>query len=257
VGTEAVGCGHCHTPEGFRAGAGIAGFDHGLWTGLALDGAHARADCAACHGPPPPPVAGPLPSTRSFGWVAERLGLRAGRCSDCHVDPHRGRFDEPGGASCERCHTTASFGQVDRPGFDHGRWTGFALEGAHARAECATCHAPVERPDADGLSLGAAAGDDCADCHVDPHVGQFAREGRTDCARCHRAAGASFHELDFDHQQDARFPLDARHAKLTCSACHVPWPLRDGREAVRYRPLGTACIDCHDPTGRRGGGGSR
>jgi hypothetical protein len=33
-------------------------------------------------------------------------------------------------------------------------------------------------------------------------------------------------------------------------SCHIPWPLPDGGEAVRYRPLGTTCADCHGNRGR-------
>ena len=71
--------------------------------------------------------------------------------------------------------------------------------------------------------------------------------GRTDCARCHADAGA----LLFDHQRDSRYALDASHEKLECAACHRPWPLPDGTTAIRYKPLGVECTDCHGP---RGGG---
>jgi len=53
--------------------------------------------------------------------------------------------------------------------------------------------------------------------------------------------------MRFDHG-DSRFPLDDRHAALDCAACHKPWPLPDslgGGTAVRYRPLGLTCKDCH------------
>jgi len=254
---QAVGCERCHTTESFKAGEGIAAFDHRAWTGFALEGAHARARCETCHGAPPPPAQGPLPSARSFGFVRERLGREARSCGDCHADPHRGRFDDDAsraaGASCERCHSSESFGAIERAGFDHARWTGFELSGVHARAACEACHAPVEPPVAGQPRLGKALGTDCAACHADPHAGQFARQGRTDCAACHRETG-SFRELEFDHQRDSRFPLDGRHAKLACGACHIPWPLKSGEKVVRYKPLGVECIDCHDPRAGREGG---
>jgi hypothetical protein len=87
-------------------------------------------------------------------------------------------------------------------------------------------------------------GTSCADCHADPHVGQFASAGRTDCARCHTNTNA-FDVPGFDHAKDTRFALDAQHARLACSACHHTTQLPGGLTTVRYKPLGTACIDCH------------
>ena len=76
------------------------------------------------------------------------------------------------------------------------------------------------------------------------HGGQFLVDGRTDCARCHAGAAGSFVELVFDHDRDARFPLDAAHELVACTACHRE--VQDGAERrVRYRPLGVECADCH------------
>jgi hypothetical protein len=106
--------------------------------------------------------------------------------------------------------------------------------------------------DGQGRTFGRAAGRACADCHDDPHAAQFAVAGVTDCARCHASNGA-FELVDFDHARDTRFALDAQHARLACSACHVPWATAAGERVVRYKPLGTQCADCHG-FGKRGGG---
>jgi hypothetical protein len=45
----------------------------------------------------------------------------------------------------------------------------------------------------------------------------------------------------FDHST-TRFALDGAHVSVSCGACHTP-SATDG--AVRYRPLGTSCEDCH------------
>jgi hypothetical protein len=171
------------------------------------------------------------------------------------VDVHRGAFDVLGAgddwggrAECARCHRTSSFQDGARELMDHAASTGFALEGAHGLAGCEACHL-LAAPD--GRRLGLARGRSCAACHTDPHVGQFTVEGVTDCARCH-ADGDTFAASVFVHDRDARFALDERHAALACDACHQPWPLAGGGEAVRYRPLGTECADCHAP---EGGGG--
>ena len=218
-------CAVCHTPDDFRR-AGQT-FDHGSWTGFALEGAHGRADCVACHRASPGDTArlGPAPP----GSVDS--------CATCHADPHRENFDDvPGG--CAGCHGTEAFAPA-RGDFDHG-WTGFPLARGHGALACAECHASLAAPDALGRRFAPAAGQDCADCHGDPHAGQFAVGGRSDCARCH----ATDLGLIFDHGA-TRFPLDERHRSLDCAACHRPWPLADGRRVRRYRPLGTACADCH------------
>ena len=80
------------------------------------------------------------------------------------------------------------------------------------------------------------------DCHADPHAAQFARDGSTDCARCHTSE--SFASLRFFHDRDSRFRLGKQHESLECGACHKPVRFKD-REVVRYRPLGRKCGSCH------------
>ncbi len=177
-------------------------------------------------------------------------GIRERRC---RVDGP-GRPREVGGrTSCARCHTETSFRDFPK-GFDHAGWTGFALEGAHGTVGCTACHAPLRKPDAQGRTWGRAKGNRCADCHDDPHVGQFRVSGITDCQRCHRSA-MSFSDLTFRHDIDSRFRLGQAHAKLACATCHTPMRFGD-REVVRYRPIPHQCSDCHesqkDPL-RRGG----
>ena len=245
-------CAPCHTPDTFRATTPET-FEHGRWTGFPLDGAHAEAECAACH------AASPTPDEhgRTFGRAEAQFGTPVTSCATCHTNVHGDVFNR-GSISlsskvrdgCARCHDTTSFGAARRVDFDHAPWTGFPLDGAHAKVECAGCHAPLEVPAPNGRTTRPAAGTDCAACHEDPHVGQFVRDGRTACDRCHPVDGT----LEFDHAADSRFPLDERHASLACAACHVPWPLADGRKVVRYRPLGLTCVDCHGiDFGKEGG----
>jgi hypothetical protein len=246
---EAPACAGCHATTTFDD-VERAAFDHERSTAFRLDGAHAQVECTACHAPTDEPDA----HGRRFGFAPEPSAAAA--CATCHADPHVGAFDAPlrpaevaGRAGCARCHDAGSFAlpPAELVAFDHALWTGYPLDGAHAGLACTACHAPAER----GGVLGPAAGAGCADCHGDPHAGQFRAEERDGCARCHAVGGA----LVFDHD-DSRFPLDARHAALACSACHLPWPLPAGGAAVRYRPLGTTCADCHGPV-MRGRGGAR
>lgn len=255
-------CAACHTPHGFADEELRAGFAHGAHTGFELQGAHARLGCAACHGAALPAVASStarLAHARSFGFASDHAAGDPATCAGCHADPHLGRFEEAMAldprderASCAACHTLEAFAGSAAEGFDHGRWAAFALDGAHAELACAACHAPTAEPMAGMGELGLAAGRTCAACHADPHAGQFTSSGRNDCARCHDTA-PGFGVPRFDHARDSRFALDERHADLACNACHVPWPVEGLGEVVRFKPLGTRCIDCHDHGG--GGGG--
>lgn len=237
------GCAHCHNSVRFAERP--RGFDHARWTGFALDGAHAQIDCETCHVRRDEPDA----FGRRFGRSIAPIDGATG-CAACHADPHRGAFDRPGlptsvegRTDCARCHTTASFRDFPR-GFDHGAWTGFALEGAHAKTGCAACHAPLDEPDpVTQRAVTWAKGNRCADCHLDPHAGQFRVGGATSCERCHSGT-TRFTDLSFDHDRDSRFPLDEAHRGLACGACHKP-VRENGATFVRYKPLGRRCVDCH------------
>ncbi len=216
-------CTACHLETSFRPVQ--FGVDAHAATAFPLTGAHDAVACVRCH------------STVVDG-VRQFAGTAAD-CAGCHADVHRGAFgDETPG--CARCHDTKAFAPV--VAFDHARWTGWELAGAHAKVDCAGCHArEPATAHAPARRLGVVRGTRCSDCHADPHAGQFRHDGATDCTRCH--SPASFHELRFDHQQ-TRFPLDAVHRSLPCSRCHVGYAVGEVT-VVRYKPLGTACGDCH------------
>lgn len=224
-------CTACHRETQFVPHAfGVGAHAH---TAFPLTGAHDAVACANCH--------------RDVVDDVRRFHGTPTACASCHADVHRGTFDRSGRphavdgrTGCARCHDTAAFRPV-AAGFDHGLWTGYRLEGPHAGAACAACHRMPS--DGDGApQVGQVPGTTCSACHADPHAGQFAAGGGTDCARCH--AVTQWPELHFDHQRDSRFPLDATHAALPCSKCHVGYPVGD-RTVVRFKPLGTTCGDCH------------
>jgi hypothetical protein len=203
-----------------------ADFDHGEWTGFAVEGAHRQAECTVCH----PLAEEPDERGRRFGYVEEHFGVFTG-CVTCHEDPHGGLFDRKpalaqiaGREDCARCHDSSSFRALVEP-FDHGRWTGFALVEDHAAAACTDCHAPLRRPDELGRTIDRANGPSCADCHIDPHAGQF--------------------RVDAVTERDARFALGDAHADVACASCHDTTTAADGRDVVRYRPLPITCIECH------------
>lgn len=241
---RARGCAECHGTSTFSETS--AEFVHASATGFALQGAHARAACEDCH----PPSTHPDEHGRSFGRAkTPRPGQS---CAVCHADPHAGAFSRSGlprevegRDDCARCHTLDAFEPTRGP-FEHATWTGFRLVGVHAELSCEKCHAPSATPGRFTPARGTA----CSSCHADPHVGQFASGGGTNCASCHATSG-SFSKVAFDHQRDSRFRLDEGHKDLACSACHKPFPAGGGVTAIRYKPLGTACGDCHDTRGGR------
>jgi len=224
-------CTACHVTTHFVPHAFSTAM-HGK-TAFPLTGSHDAVACAACHRDGKHGV-------RAFHGTAHE-------CSACHDDVHQGLFDRrslpatiDGRAGCARCHDTKVFAPV-AAGFDHGRWTDYPLTGAHAPLACNECH-PQGSGGASSPHLGKAAGTTCAACHPDPHAGQFAAGGATDCTRCH--GDAAWQDLRFDHQRHSRFPLDGLHVKVACRTCHISYP-SSGGAIVRYKPLGTACGDCH------------
>lgn len=235
-------CAECHGTDAF-ANVDHRLFDHGKWTGLPLHGAHAQIECTDCH--EQRPDTGPL---RRLGRIPTSHG-GAAACTTCHHDPHGGLFDRDaalavvdGRQGCERCHDSVSFRALPF-GFDHGRFTGYALTGAHAALDCTACHPPVDGPPAAGRPWARPKGRECADCHQDPHAGQFERLGANDCSRCHKST-VGFGVLSFRHNLDSRFPLSEAHSQVACAGCHKPERI-GGANVVRYKPLPTDCVACH------------
>jgi hypothetical protein len=148
-------------------------------------------------------------------------GLRFSRCSDCHVDPHRPSF----GNDCRSCHKETSWKTSK---FNHDQ-TRFPLRGKHSALACVQCHPNGEK----SRKIAFA---NCSDCHrQDPHQGQFGNE----CQACHVVEG--FEKAAFNHA-GTRFPLTGKHVALSCQKCH---PQKAGDKAAVYKPLSTACGDCH------------
>ncbi|HEX5051652.1 MAG TPA: cytochrome c3 family protein [Planctomycetota bacterium] len=246
-------CAECHGTRAF-AQLDHERFDHGRWTGFPVDGAHGQIECTDCHAR----TAQPDALGRRFGRVPTHgEGFRG--CVTCHGDPHDGVFDKPGVPSevegrrtCQRCHDTASFRALPH-GFDHGAFAKWPLQGAHAKLDCAACHEPLAATAGTGRTWGKARGRECADCHHDPHQGQFERLGKTDCFRCHKST-IEFASLSFRHNLDSRFQLGDQHAKVGCAECHKPELIR-GSTVARYTPMAMECVSCHG--NEAGGAGGR
>jgi hypothetical protein len=225
-------CESCHDVSGFRP-ARYSPEDHAK-SSFPLKGAHLAVACDQCH----------RPRVAGAGRAAVELRIATTRCADCHRDPHRGQVATLVAAGgCESCHAVGSWREIS---FDHSH-TKYALSGRHAQVACAPCHRRPEPGGAAPVLRFAGAPQACEGCHRDPHLGQFARAGAVSCERCHTTADLKASR--FDHSRDAAYPLDGAHARLACTACHLP-QTRDGVRFTRYKPLPTTCRGCHGPAGR-------
>lgn len=246
-------CESCHVVEGFTPTT-FQVADHQK-TDFPLEGRHEEAKCAACHGPDRPLLPAIAP-TKAVGKAGVQLTFDSAKCEDCHRDPHQGRFSagtELGGAKgCVTCHDVDSFSTPKIDAAEHAKY-GFKLEGAHGAVPCFECHKEMKRKPSSSLKLAPASvmtfehdGRKCVDCHQDPHGGQFGV--RADAGACESCHGVdAWKPADrFDHDKNARFPLQGAHAKVACDKCHFNGPRTDGTEGVIYRPIVPhRCEDCH------------
>ena len=241
-------CDSCHGQETWED---PAGFDHDA-ARYRLTGLHRQVECAECH----PPMDG-RGGTGSTGGTAELqfTGLAFGQCSSCHPDEHDGGM----GARCSACHITSGWNRVGedalRDRFDHAG--AFLLEGAHADAECSSCHGSTPYatetvriqyvPGTGAKAYPSPIADGCLSCHRDEHDGEFVNTtvGGA-CDRCH--GQTEWYPARYDyrlHNEETAFVLEGAHVATPCVACH-PAPRPTDAPSLRYRiGLGDLCADCH------------
>jgi hypothetical protein len=254
-------CSSCHDPDGFRPSLFPVARHDSL--AFPLEGKHATAGCRACHGDPRELLPS-FPAGLELGSARFAFRPPAASCTDCHRDPHRGRFGDGGDRAraegCRACHGFDSFRDGRFDVVAHAK-TRFPLEGAHRALPCFDCHREIGREPAASTRLLAAAGvaldfvvenRSCAGCHDDPHRGQFAaRPDGGDCASCHDVG--SFRPASrFAHDRDSAFPLKGAHAAVACDKCHRParpstaaGGASDASPVTIWRPLSHRCEDCH------------
>ena len=216
-------CQRCHDERGWKP---APLFDHAR-TAYPLQGKHARVACERCH-PRSGDTAPPGPLAQRSPTFARYRPLPHAACTDCHKDPHQGRFE----GSCQRCHSPEDWkaltGKAREDRSFHDR-TRYRLQGAHAQVACQACHGPFGGEPARYREMAFAA---CTDCHADAHVGQLSRRDPREaaCDRCHSVEG--FQPVRFGPAEHARtrYPLDGAHRAAACVACHP----RDDRVAQRF-----------------------
>lgn len=218
-------CTSCHSPAGWT-GAAMT-FRHETGSDFALEGRHAQVACAKCH--QPPAAKKPLGDAKFKGLPRT--------CAECHEDPHRKQF----ATRCTDCHSPAGWKRPELD-FNHDVDSKYPLVAKHAQVACEKCHTPAKPGDPLGRAQFKGLKTGCADCHQDPHGGQFKRA----CTTCH--TGPQSWQVTaplFEHDRDTAFPLRDKHAAVRCVLCHQP-PAEGGTLAsAKFKGLATACDQCH------------
>lgn len=197
-------CKTCHTDHIGRD-ADIVSLDKAVfnhdWTDFPLDGAHASSavGCAGCH------------------EEGKKLREAQRECYSCHRerDVHDGQL----GTACADCHQSTRW-QDTR--FNHDE-TEFPLTGRHKEVSCASCHVRHRYKETPR---------ECVACHLINDIHDSPVDSR--CQDCHRPDG--WEEVTFDHAK-TQFPLEDKHAQVTCQGCHTGLLFR--------QETGTKCADCH------------
>jgi len=199
-----IECANCHITSNWEQ-LNPRLFNHNK-TKFPLVGQHNSVECRICH------------PTLEFAKGKTQ-------CSECHSDIHEGTV----GKDCGRCHTPKSW-IVSNVKQIHQQ-IGFALNGAHAAADCNLCHKSASLLRFDNLKT------DCYSCHKAVYDATNHRTDGfgTNCFNCHNMTGKnwSISGGGFEH---GLFPITGGH-NIACNLCHV---------TNEYRTvLSTDCKVCH------------
>ena len=209
-------CDTCHQTDSWRN----ADFDHTLYAGFDLTGAHASQKCAACH-------------------VGGNFTGRKADCITCHENNFVGaavpnHIAAGFSRECSQCHNTNIWFENS---FNHQAATGFTLSGIHAALTCDVCHSEGKYKE---LSQ------DCYQCHAEDYASTKSPDHAksdfsSNCVQCHKSDGWRLVQVSqvsqtFDHSATG-FTLTGSHSAQNCSSCHV------GDSG--YGSLSNTCISCH------------
>jgi hypothetical protein len=180
-----------------------------------LVGAHALVECDQCH---------------KNAAAGQFVGLSTA-CYSCHqsdfLTPIINHVALNFPTDCTQCHSMNNFVSAK---FDHLKYTGYALTGAHATLACTACHIN---------NNFTATSTQCYSCHQSdyqnsnnpPHV----KLGISiQCGMCHSTTDWS--NALFNHNTTS-FPLTGAHVTVACASCHTN---------NNYNgTLPTNCYGCH------------
>lgn len=210
---------------------------------FALIGEHRDVTCDGCH---------KEVSLQGGPTFVQYTDLQFNQCTACHEDAHDGSF----GTDCASCHSPEGWGNLSQDlansDFDHES-TGFSLIGAHAKTNCASCHAKPARRDREIFVtfIGSTArnsfpkllSDNCQSCHVDYHDGELidVPNGGALCENCHGQHAWFPASYDIErHNREASFELTGAHLATPCIGCHV-----GSANVLSFDIEETECRDCH------------
>lgn len=205
-------CEQCHSVRGWQVSVKDVQNHQNRFP---LIGAHALVQCDECH---------------RNAAAGQFTGLSTS-CYSCHqkdfltpVVNHR-QLNFP--TTCESCHSMNSWIGAK---FDHLKYTGYALTGAHATLACTDCHS-------NNVFAGTSA--QCYSCHTKDYVNStnppHVQLGLPrDCGTCHSTS--NWANAQFDHALFAHWPLTGKHAAVTCAQCHTN---------NNYVSTPTDCYSCH------------
>ncbi len=147
-GGKVHGCEVCHSTNSWKE---LSQFDHSK-TSFPLLGAHQTAACRDCHKPANPGI--------KFTNVDFKVAPT--KCESCHADIHGKQFAKSGVTACAECHDSAKW----KPSlFDHDTRTSFALQGAHRKVSCESCHKTKRTVEGKAVLFYKPTPKECSDCH--------------------------------------------------------------------------------------------
>ena len=213
-------CNKCHNNNGFVPSSYT--IERHNDSEFKLEGAHMATPCLSCH-------------KKQGNWTFRNVGSK---CVDCHKNEHKGFIQEKyfPGENCSACHNVNSWKTVK---FDHNL-TSFKLEGVHINLSCDKCHYDKNEQ---GVRVQHFKGlsKECSECHKEPHSGQFAVNGKTDCTRCH--GSDDWKNSRYDHN-NSRFKLEGAHLEVNCKECHKEVITEKGK-FTKYKFDNIECSNCH------------
>lgn len=188
-------------------------------------------------------------------------GVSATKCLDCHEHKPLARQIRAGKGlhgrkdykekSCESCHQEhqgANYNPINwkplggQSRFSH-QLTGYALQGAHGRVKCTSCHTSTYKKSNRTKFLGLDQ--KCLSCHEDIHRFEKKHPKLMDCNLCHTQDARAVSKakgLPFDHEAASKFPLHGKHNVTKCANCHTSTKIFK----MKNRP--ERCAECHqDP----------
>jgi hypothetical protein len=213
-------CSVCHTAVNWPTDLK---FDHNTRTKFALTGAHANADCRACHRGKTPPE-----WENVSALVTGRGKNQKVACMGCHTHENVHQKQYPN-ERCLECHKMAGILDTKPRAINefHGPNSRFPLIEGHKGVACEKCHPGNVFKENTPLQCGPQ-------CHADElHKGTLGK----DCLNCH--SGGKWEARLFDHDTKTNWPLVGNHKDALCEQCH---PRRD---FANNRGKGVSCYNCH------------